>query len=561
MANLTNTKTLFAFTSPRTIEKIIPEIKLLVQNFSGKEWDSENQASFYEDLYNSDFFDASSKAKDLALAARDRITRAPKALGFVDLKPKIQLTQAGEKLISEKRIYETITKQLLKFQLPSPYHTDKTGYFFVRPYLEFLRLIKVIGGISKTETAIFFTQLTHINKFDSIVKKILDFRDKRTKWKGNRKAFIEQFFKDEILQIYSDEIESQDIETRESSDISLNKFIVTKKQNMVDYADAFIRYLRATLLVTFESRTYRMIISPSKIDEVEFILQNTKREPVLFTSEKDFKEYLFSGYNISLLSDNREFLIKKLDKLRVSFNKKEAKIEELKDLLENVEEEIKKEKIQKVSKELKNYKEYDDIIEVFDKIQNKEVPDAPLYFEWNVWRAMTMLNYALSINGNFTIDIDGVPLNTASSNKPDIEIEYDTFKLIVEVTLSSGNKQYEMEGEPVARHFGIIQKESTKPAFCLFIAPKVSEATLGHFFITNQKKVKFYGGTTKIIPMNINHFIQFIKTAKNNSFSDAKVLGKYFDYIIKQVTTAEDEAFWFNQIEESTKNWLKKDAY
>jgi hypothetical protein len=138
--------------------------------------------------------------------------------------------------------------------------------------LEFLRLIKVVGGISKTETAIFFVQLIHINKFDSIVKKILDFRDKRIKWKGNRKAFIEQFFKDEILKIYSEEIENQDIEIRESSDASLHKFIVTKKQNMVDYADAFIRYLRATLLVTFENRIYRMIISPSKTDEVDFIL-------------------------------------------------------------------------------------------------------------------------------------------------------------------------------------------------------------------------------------------------------------------------------------------------
>jgi hypothetical protein len=250
-------------------------------------------------------------------------------------------------------------------------------------------------------------------------------------------------------------------------------------------------------------------------------------------------------------------LIKKLDKLQVVFNKKRASIDELKDLLENAEEKIKKERIQETSKQLKNYKEFDDIIEVFDKIQNKEVPDAPLYFEWNVWRAMTMLNYAISINGNFTIDIDGVPLNTASGNKPDIEIEYDTFKLIVEVTLSSGNKQYEMEGEPVARHFGVIQKESIKPAFCLFIAPKVSEATLGHFFITNQKTVKFYGGTTKIIPMNISHFIQFIKTAKNDNFSNAKILGKYFEYIMSQIITAEDEAFWFNQIEDSTKNWLK----
>jgi hypothetical protein len=38
-----------------------------------------------------------------------------------------------------------------------------------------------------------------------------------------------------------------------------------------------------------------------------------------------------------------------------------------------------------------------------------------------------------------------------------------------------------MEGEPVARHYGNVKRESNKPVFCLFIAPKVSEGTLAHF--------------------------------------------------------------------------------
>ena len=38
MANLTKTKTLFGFTSPRTLEKIIPEIGILTENFSGLKW-------------------------------------------------------------------------------------------------------------------------------------------------------------------------------------------------------------------------------------------------------------------------------------------------------------------------------------------------------------------------------------------------------------------------------------------------------------------------------------------------------------------------------------------
>jgi len=43
MANLSKTRHLFAFTSPRTIEKIIPEIRLLTQNFEGEKWTTQIQ--------------------------------------------------------------------------------------------------------------------------------------------------------------------------------------------------------------------------------------------------------------------------------------------------------------------------------------------------------------------------------------------------------------------------------------------------------------------------------------------------------------------------------------
>lgn len=56
MAHLSKTKHLFAFTSPRTIEKIIPEIRLLSQKFEGQKWTTKIQGEFYENLFSSDFF-------------------------------------------------------------------------------------------------------------------------------------------------------------------------------------------------------------------------------------------------------------------------------------------------------------------------------------------------------------------------------------------------------------------------------------------------------------------------------------------------------------------------
>ena len=183
MANLSKTRIIFAFTSPRTIEKIIPEIQTLVDSFVGQEWNTKTQIAFFHELFNSEFYEGDKMPENISLAARDRITRAPKTLGFVDLKPKIKLTEVGEKLLSEIRTHEVIAKQFFKFQLPSPYHKLPADRGFnVRPYLELLRLTKELGNLSKTEIAIFFVQMTHHNKFDSVVaaiKKFQPFKDSK----------------------------------------------------------------------------------------------------------------------------------------------------------------------------------------------------------------------------------------------------------------------------------------------------------------------------------------------------------------------------------------------
>lgn len=556
MANLTKTRTVFAFTSPRTIEKIIPEIQVLVDSFAEKEWNTDNQIAFFYELFNSEFYFGNKMPGNISLAARDRITRAPKALGFVELKPRIALTEVGKQLLSGKRISDVIAKQLFKFQLPSPYHKIPIDRGFnVRPYLELLRLVKMLGNISKTEIAIFFVQLTYYNKFNAVVAKIKKFRKDASKNKGNRKAFIERTFNKEILKVYAEDIKANDLKTRESGDTSLKKFIKTKRGNHIDYADAFIRYLRATQLISFDRKTFRVIIAPSKIKEVDYILNTVDRKALLFKKEQDFKNYLFSSSTLTLLTDNKGYLQRQLDAIKVKYTAKNT-IDELKDLLENGEKKKISENIQQAEVALKDYREFDDILDVFLKIQKKEVPDPPLYLEWNIWRAMVMINYAKAVKGNFIIDLDGVPLTTALGNMPDIEIEYNDFKVIVEVTMSSGNKQYEMEGEPVARHFGKVQKNSDVPVYCLFIAPKISEGALAHFFNLNRLNTSAYGGKTRIVPMSLEQFLYFITVAKNKGFNNASILKCYLDSIIHNNQSIEDEVQWYEEIVATIPAWV-----
>jgi hypothetical protein len=558
MANLSKTKHLFGFTSPRTLEKIIPEIQLLTENFTGENWSGDDgvQLKFFDLLYKSGYYEGETYPTDPALAARDRITRAPKALGFVNLNPTISITDAGKELITTNRPHDIITKQLFKFQLPSPFHTSSSQTdFFIKPYLELLRLINDLGSLSKTEIALFFLQLTHLNKYEIIVKKITQFRERAKDFEGSRKTYVSKCFEDEISEIFKNEITSEEFKTRESDEVSLKKFVQTKRSNMLDYADAFARYIRATQLITFERKTFRLIIAPYKKAEVDFILHKIDRNPIAFKNEKEFKLYLFSATNIQLLLDNESILIEKLDKLGIQVYSGQYSINGLKDLLESREELILKEKIEETSKELKTFKDYDEIIEVFLSIQRKEVPDPPLFLEWNVWRALVMLNYAKMIQNNFILDLDGMPLNYAPGKKPDIELDYGDFGVIVEVTLSTGQKQYEMEGEPVARHFGRAREELHDNLYCIFIANQISEGTLSHYFNLNKMNTRYYGGKTKIIPLTIDSFIAFIEVGKNLKFNNPKKLEQWLEklWIINQ--DCKDENIWFKEIQDSITRW------
>ena len=172
-----SSRLLFLTTSPRTPEKMIPEIDLLVKHFEGQKWNHKTQSDFMDVLRGEDFFNGNG-TNDPAFSARDRINRAPKSLGFVTLDPYISLTPAGRSLLNSRRKEDVFLRQILKFQVPSPYHkpTEKAATFCIKPYLEMLRLIRTMGTLKFDELQIFGMQLTDWHNFEDIVQKIKRFR-------------------------------------------------------------------------------------------------------------------------------------------------------------------------------------------------------------------------------------------------------------------------------------------------------------------------------------------------------------------------------------------------
>ena len=559
MAKSIDSKVLFITTSPRTPEKMIPEIDFLSKNFEGKKWNTETQIAFMELLRNENFFNGSGN-NDPAFSARDRINRAPKALGFILLEPTIKLTESGKALISAKRKEEVFLRQLLKFQIPSPYHTpsEKAADFYVKPYLEILRLIYTLGTLKFDELMIFGLQLTDYREFNNIVKKIEKFRIDREKTSKKYREFKYYAQMNELQEIYSSELAKGETSTRESNIATAKKFLQTKASNMHDYADACIRYLRATGLVSISHIGRSLSILPEKKKDVEFILNNISREPVFIDDKAKYLDYLGNSELPKLLTDNKDSLLQKIKEENPTEQIQESvTIHELKEKLDDLIITKREKLIQSQIAEIKDYKKYDDIQTTFTQIEENDIYDPSLILEWNVWRGMTMLDGG-NIKANLKFDDFGNPMSTAQGNMADIVCDYETFGLTVEVTMASGQKQYEMEGEPVSRHLAKFKKETGKEAYCLFVAPTINEACIAHFYGLHNLNISYYGGKSVIVPLPLNVFKKMLEDSFKASYTpNPQQVKSFFEYSKSIASESHSEQEWYNKIVEKALNWLE----
>jgi alwI restriction endonuclease superfamily len=537
---------------------MIPEIMLLVEHFAGKKWDKESQCAFMEVLKNENFFNGKGE-NDPAFSARDRINRAPKSLGFVKLSPTIKLTPAGEQLISSKRKDEVFLRQMLKFQVPSPYHkpSSKAAKFCIKPYLEMLRLVRTMGTLKFDELQMFGMQLTDWHDFECIVQKIKIFRIEKAKHKGSYRVFKTEYLNTELKQIYEKRIEQGETQTRESANTSLDNFLRTQSSNMRDYADACFRYLRATGLINVSQVGKSLSIVPERIEDVDFLLEKIDRNPLTFESEAAYCTYLGDTGNPKLFTDNKANL---LEKLHTEFAgqtiSEESSIEELKDLLGDLRDERRNNNIKNEVKSIKEYKLYDDIQSVFGDIAAKKFYDNPIMLEWNTWRAMTMLDGG-NIKANLNFDDFGKPLSTAAGNMPDIVCDYADFLVTVEVTMASGQKQFEMEGEPVSRHLGKLKVASGKPCYCLFIAPTINEASISFFYMLHKTNLAMYGGKSTVVPLPLTLFQKMVEDSyKAGYIPNPEKIKAFFETSNTLAQKTEDERTWYKGMLEKAMNWL-----
>ncbi len=496
---------------------------------------------------------------DFEMDGKEKMACAPTLLGFVDKSPMQYLTPAGEALVSSRRKDEVFLRQMLKFQIPSPYHipTEKATTFCVKPYLELLRLVREMGTLKFDELRLFGMQLTDWRKFDEIVRKIEKFRQDKLEHKGSYSKFYVVYTKTELKRIYSQRIARGETKTRESKDKSLETFLETQSRNMRDYADACFRYLRVTGLVNVSHVGKSLSIIPERQADVDFILRTISREPSNFGSEEEYISYLGNATTPLLYTDDKAKLLQRLaEEFPTATIDSRWDVEKLKDVLADNIEKRKKAVIEKQVKEIKDYKLYDDIQHVFQQIVSEGLYDAPLMLEWNTWRAMTMLDGG-NIKANLNFDDFGMPMSTAQGNMADIVCDYGDFKVVVEVTMLNGYKQFEKESEPVSRHVGRLKTSCNMPCYCLFVAPTINDACISYFFGLHHININYYGGKSVIVPLPLDVFQKMLEDSYKANFTpNPSHVKHFFEQSIQIANSGCSETEWYEKMKQAAVNWL-----
>ena len=404
---------------------------------------------------------------------------------------------------------------------------------------------------------IFGLQLVDFREFDTIVKKINQFRIAKARNEGNYKKFRAEYINRELKEIYRSDITSGNTRTRQTKVSSIENFLNTKSSNMRDYADACIRYLRATAIVNISQLGKSISIIPEKVQEVDYFLQNTDRAPCFIDNEDQYVSYLGNSKLPALFTDNRELLEQRIrtefPQVQISSS---ATLMELKDIFVDELEKRKNQLITDQVTEIKDYRQYEEISSTFDQIIAKSLYDSPLMLEWNTWRAMTMLDGG-KIKANLKFDDFGNPMSTAQGNMADIVCDYKDFGLTVEVTMQSGQKQYETEGEPVTRHLAKFKREIEKPAYCLFIAPNINDSCKAHFYALHKINIQFYGGTSTIVPLPLSVFRKMVEDSYNaNYLPEPRHVQRFFERSNEIANATDNEVDWYNGIIQVALNWL-----
>jgi hypothetical protein len=540
-------------TTVRNPERI-PEFASAIQPFIGMTWDKQRQVEFMYELIRRRLYkptkltDAqaelvndveremtTTEAKDIFEAQnyedppmRGRTAISPvRDVGLVRLQPTVQLTDIGKALVDKKiTLQDVLLNYGLKWEVPTPGHktfTAKDGYY-IKPFIGTLALISRVNslwlektgdevGISKEEFNIYGPTLIDYKSIDTYAERIVA---------GRLKSKSAQGAADKLAALNEATVHHLSNLPNGSS-----SFTEIDLNNLRDFGDNAIRYFRQTGFIEFRGAGRYVDIGKTAKAQVELLLEQELYKPVGYQDQEEYLDVVgdlnaftppwATKEKLKDVKDYLKNLLKqeagdvKLDsipaeKLENPIRGEDAEIIVLKEAL--LESRLSK---LKVSSRSRNFVE--EFIEEYEALEKKNYEGylpKPVALEFNTFKAFLSLNDALAVKPNYPQGDDGEPISTAPGGGTDLYCEYESFVLSVEVTMSTGRSQWQMEGQPVQRHLRDVEDSSAKPAYSLFLAPKLHADTVDTFWIANVHG--YQGQAQKIIPLEFEAWRTYLRS-------------------------------------------------
>ncbi len=469
----------------------------------------------------------------------------------------------------------------VKWQLPNPL---EKGYnnFDINPFLDTLYIINKVNdleeqrgnkrkGISKNEFALFVITLKNFRRIDDVCENILQFRDD-SKRAHDQNEFFKDKLNEKVITVF---------------DVHTQKEIDKKASNLQDYADSVIRWFRKTQYIMYRGAKRYVDISPSRLEQAKQLVNNLPLSSNHYSDKESYRQYLVNK-DLPLLPWERDLETKKriISNLGNLINEIQHEIDlefpgrrlhyfETKpsfspsihlDELRQMEVEyrrhydiINNELRTLKESDLKNLKKYIDELHKLGNLTKKNTKSkAPLCLEWYTSLSLMALDDSLEIKPNIVKADDGLPLFTAGGGLADIECFYESFNLIVEVTLIKSRNQVQNEVLPIGRHYSdMVEKYYDKPCYCLFLAPLIHRDAMNQFnFFINRG---FEGNELNLIPLTINQYVDLLnivlKNSTNGKLINHNLIEKFLKNTLSNLKKEDNSREWSNIIDKSIEEW------
>lgn len=547
-------------TTVRNPERIRDALRVFKDEYEGKRFDVPTQNQYFNSLITAGVV----KGDPSQPGSRDWSARkwasAFNKLGLAlprgtKENPVAYVTDAGNALLTDDVIESDVfLRQMLKIQLPSPTEDDLDGASIHPFYLVLSVGVKLeelsLKSMTKDEIALFIQSATNDNQTDEIVASIRAYRDAKNEIKGSvakRKFFLEQL-NNKVLELYG-EVTKQKLST------------------LQDYSDTTVRYSAITGIFTIGRQSLQ--IKEDQLNLAKAII-NVGPQPVL--DESDFW-LAFHNPNVPALpTDNANFLerdiealSKRLDELSQATGAEVAgresisdtNILQLKRRREDLEMELTSQKEIQFYRQQNESSQVEDIKSLFESIIARETIGGsdyrPAWAEWGVWRVFLSINTIanpVSDTRGFKINSELYPVHHAKGGAADLLFEYEDGAIIpAEITLSSNERQFNLEGEAVKFHVkSVLEANQTKEVIGVFTAPDVHVATAHEFFNAEFYSQKMNGVVKlNIVPLSFEQLLSLLPGQKNACNNGTELLSKLRN-LIKLKENADDGSVWLQQI-------------